>query len=69
MCGEIVVSAETAAREASRRGLPVPREVALYSIHGALHIMGFDDLDPQSRRAMRHGERKYIQRYRSLGGE
>lgn len=41
--GEIVVSTETAAREAARREHPVEAEVLLYVVHGALHLLGHDD--------------------------
>lgn len=67
--GEVVVSTETALREATRRGLPVAREIALYAIHGTLHLMGLDDLDPVRRREMRRRERHYVGVYRDLGGE
>jgi len=41
--GEIVVSAETAAREASARGHSEEAELALYAVHGTLHLLGYDD--------------------------
>lgn len=54
--GEILISAETAAREARRRGLPVARELALYAVHGVLHLRGLDDRTATQRRAMRAAE-------------
>ena len=50
--GEILVSLETAAREAAARGEPVLREAALYVIHGMLHLHGHDDADPPARARM-----------------
>lgn len=44
--GEILISAETAAREAAARGYSVERELTLYAIHGLLHLHGFDDKTP-----------------------
>ena len=67
--GEVVVSTETAFREASNRNLPVAREVALYAIHGTLHLVGFDDSTAVSRLEMRRQERRYVKLYRELGGE
>ncbi len=67
--GEVIVSTETALREASRRNLPVAREVALYAIHGTLHLLGLDDLDSAARRVMKRRERHYVELYRELGGE
>lgn len=47
--GELIVSAETAAREAEKRGWPLERELLLYLIHGLLHLQGFDDIDEDKR--------------------
>jgi probable rRNA maturation factor len=41
--GEIVVSADTAAREGPAHGLPFAHELALYLIHGLMHLGGWDD--------------------------
>ena len=60
MLGEVVASAETAAREASKRGIPPEREIALYVIHGTLHLAGYDDMEPRSKRAMRRAEARYM---------
>jgi len=63
MLGEVVVSADAALREARRRKLPPGRELALYAIHGALHLVGHDDLEPRARREMRRQEARYLARY------
>lgn len=62
--GEVVLSAETAARVAETRGLPVDEELALYAIHGTLHLVGLDDTSPEDRRRMRRAERRYLDAYR-----
>ena len=67
--GEVVVSLDTAQREAGKRDLPVAREVALYAIHGTLHLMGLDDVTSAGCREMRGRERHYVKLYRQLGGE
>ena len=41
--GEIVVSVDSAAREAEARGHDVDLELALYVVHGTLHLLGYDD--------------------------
>ncbi len=41
--GEIVLSVETANREAIRRGHAPEAEAALYAVHGTLHLLGYDD--------------------------
>jgi probable rRNA maturation factor len=60
LAAEIVISVETALREAKRRGLPVERELALYVVHAALHMCGYDDQTALDRRRMRARERKYL---------
>ena len=50
--GEIVVSVETAAREAARRGHDSDAEAALYVVHGTLHLLGYDDADEEDAAAM-----------------
>lgn len=41
--GEMVVSADTAAREGPEHGLTLEAELALYVIHGILHLHGWND--------------------------
>ena len=41
--GEIVLSLDTAGREARKRGHSVEAELALYAVHGTLHLLGYDD--------------------------
>jgi len=50
--GEVVVSAETARREAEARGTDAVHELLLYVVHGTLHLLGHDDDTPARRRAM-----------------
>ncbi len=44
---ELVLSHDTAAREAAARGIAVEAELALYAVHGALHLCGYDDHAPE----------------------
>ena len=41
--GEIVVSVETAARQAPLFGKTTEQELELYLVHGLLHLCGYDD--------------------------
>jgi probable rRNA maturation factor len=50
--GEVVLSVETAVREARARDLRPRTEVLLYAVHGILHLMGEDDHDPVKARRM-----------------
>ncbi len=41
--GEIVLSIDRAIGEAKRRGHALKAELALYAVHGTLHLLGYDD--------------------------
>jgi probable rRNA maturation factor len=57
--GEVVISAEYAAREAKARGIPLEEEILRYVAHGILHLLGYDDHDPRERvRMWRRQERE-----------
>lgn len=54
--GEIVISAETAEREAQRRGHTAEAEAALYAVHGVLHLLGYDDHSESQAERMHESE-------------
>jgi probable rRNA maturation factor len=58
--GELVLGVEVAQSEAQERGHDVQVELALYVIHGLLHLCGEDDKSPEAARQMRQRERHYL---------
>jgi probable rRNA maturation factor len=60
MCGEIFISVDDALVHARRFRVRWPCEVTRYLVHGVLHLEGFDDTDPVSRRAMKRRENKLL---------
>ncbi|MCS7238474.1 MAG: rRNA maturation RNase YbeY [Thermoguttaceae bacterium] len=58
--GEIIVSTETAQREAQRYDNDPKAELLLYVVHGALHLAGLDDQRLRDRRKMRREEKRYL---------
>jgi probable rRNA maturation factor len=60
--GEVVVSAETARRQARRLGVPVGRELELLVVHGLLHLAGWDDRHGPEARLMHQREREILGR-------
>ena len=54
--GEIVVSADTAKRRAEERAHPVAAELALYVVHGTLHLLGMNDTTEQEAMKMHEME-------------
>lgn len=61
--GEIIVSADYAAREAQRFGWSTMDELVLYVIHGSLHLVGFDDQTPEAKRQMREQEVRFLRQF------
>jgi probable rRNA maturation factor len=60
--GEIVISAETAEREAHARGEPLARELARYIVHGLLHLRGHEDATPSARAIMWRAQERLLRR-------
>jgi probable rRNA maturation factor len=58
--GEVIVSAETAARRAPDFAWSPHDELVLYLVHGLLHLAGYDDLNPAEKRIMRRRERAIL---------
>jgi probable rRNA maturation factor len=56
---DIIVSTDTAIRNARTYSTTPEQEALLYSIHGILHIIGYDDSSPKQRMIMRKKESLY----------
>ncbi len=64
--GQLIVNAETAARAAPQYDLAAADELLLYVIHGALHLVGYDDHNDEDRQRMREAEERHLA---NVGGE
>jgi probable rRNA maturation factor len=60
--GELIISVECAVRQAKRYRTTPKRELALYVVHGILHLHGHNDVTPRERRGMRTAERRLLSR-------
>ncbi len=58
--GEVYVSVDCALRISRARGVSIERELALYVVHGCLHLCGFDDHEELERAEMRAAEREVL---------
>lgn len=65
--GEICVSVERAIAVSEEQGESFSKELALYIVHGWLHLSGFDDQTGHDRIAMREAERKCFQSLEKAG--
>ena len=67
LLGDVVISVETALRQAQARGCSLQAEIARLLIHGILHLLGYDhERSAAARMKMRRLEKKLVQR---LGDE
>jgi probable rRNA maturation factor len=63
LLGQLIVSLDFAQRQcdalgqATRAVVPLVHELALYLVHGSLHLVGYDDHEPEQREEMRRRER------------
>jgi len=62
LLGDVVVSAERAVAYCREHGGDLLEEVALYLVHGLLHLFGYDDLAEPERGRMRARERALLRR-------
>jgi probable rRNA maturation factor len=60
--GEILISVETARRQARAFGKSLTHELKLYIVHGLLHLHGFDDQTPTEARRMKTVQEKILRR-------
>lgn len=66
MLGDVFVCPATAIQYAKKKGLDPYHELSLYIVHGLLHLMGYDDLNPKDKRKMRQAEKRHIENLASL---
>lgn len=60
--GELFVSVDDAVRQAGEYGTTPALELVRYTVHGVLHLQGYDDRDGASRRVMKQVEDRWVKR-------
>ena len=58
--GDLAVCVDVAERAALERGRRTSDEVTLYVLHGVLHLLGYDDVDPDDQAAMWAEQRRLL---------
>lgn len=56
LLGDVVISLQTAARQAGEYGHSFLREAAYLTVHGVLHLLGYDHQEEEQRKIMRRQE-------------
>lgn len=54
--GDIIISVERAKEQAADYGHSVRREIAFLTVHGMLHLLGYDHIQEEDRKEMRKEE-------------
>ena len=60
MLGDIVLCPEFAAKQAADAGHTLGQELALLTVHGVLHLLGYDHVEPEEERVMFTLQRKLL---------
>lgn len=58
--GDIIISAETAKRQAEEFDHTVQREIAYLALHGFLHLLGYDHMNEEDKKVMRQKEENIL---------
>ena len=62
--GDIMISVETAARQAKELGHSTEREIMFLAVHGTLHVLGYDHMVPEDEEIMTGKQREIFQTIR-----
>jgi probable rRNA maturation factor len=60
MLGDVVISVDTAERQAEAHGVSLEQELALLTVHGILHLLGYEDETEAGAERMRVREREIL---------
>ena len=60
--GDIAISVPRARLQAEQYGHPLPREVAFLTVHGMLHLLGYDHIEPADEEYMRARQREILKK-------
>lgn len=66
--GDVVISLDTAARQAGEYGHSVEEEVRVLLVHGFLHLLGYDHIDATDAAEMTGAEARMLQLLGASGG-
>jgi probable rRNA maturation factor len=65
LLGDVVLCPTYAAEQARRAGQSLTAELELLTVHGLLHLCGFDHAEPEDEREMRSRTEELLARWRS----
>jgi len=65
LLGDVIVSLETARRQAGLLRVSLDGEISLYLVHGLLHLLGYTDTTLAGFRRMEHKQKELLNAYAS----
>jgi probable rRNA maturation factor len=67
LLGDIVLCPEVASKQATEAGHGTPDELALLTVHGTLHLLGYDHAEPDEEREMFGLQARLLESWRAAG--
>lgn len=61
LLGDIIISLETALKQAEEYGHSIEREIAYLMVHGLLHLLGYDHMNDEEQVVMRKREEELLE--------
>jgi probable rRNA maturation factor len=65
LLGDVVLCPEVAAKQAATAGQPVADELHMLTVHGLLHLLGYDHAEPEEEREMFSLQAKLLDGWRA----
>jgi probable rRNA maturation factor len=65
LLGDIVLAPEVAAKQAAAAGHSAADELHLLTVHGALHLLGYDHAEPEEEREMFALQNRLLESWRA----
>lgn len=59
--GDILICLDRAVEQAAEYGHGVPRELGFLAVHGVLHLLGYDHMQPEEERVMRQRQTNILE--------
>ena len=69
LLGDIVLCPEVAAKQGAANGHSMDAELQLLTVHGVLHVLGYDHEDPEEEREMFGLQKRILDDWRTSRGE
>jgi len=67
LLGDIVLCPDVAAKQAATAGHSAGAELAMLTVHGALHLLGYDHAEPEEEREMFGLQARLLESWRAAG--